>query len=316
MVSIIDLSMTRRFPHESSEWEPYERGDLALSSDRQKGPLLTLSPNRSFQLWGIEEGDGEIRWHPPATGLSGLVEPGMHYQFAALHDAEVGGIAEYARRWGPLYICEHGFPSLHRQQQPSAGTGMWAGCDLLVASDDPPQLVFREPVEAWRRYARAAAAILNIGNALLTDEVARVEDWTVVETDWIVAHGGTPSRQGPSWYIDRPVDEQRMYVSGFVNEWMVLGGVVPKFVWTQQNPSVGLETRTMFGTVGVMLAQTLMGSHVSAQCGSCHRFYAPKRRPKTGQRNYCGTCRAGGVPVRDAKRDQRAREQAGAAASR
>ena len=37
-------------------------------------------------------------------------------------------------------------------------------------------------------------------------------------------------------------------------------------------------------------------------------WFKARRKPSLGRRNYCDVCRAGGVPIRDAKRDQRERD--------
>ena len=47
-----------------------------------------------------------------------------------------------------------------------------------------------------------------------------------------------------------------------------------------------------------------------AICEACHKQYTPtQRRPKTGQRNFCGECRKKGVPQEYALRDYRERKR-------
>lgn len=42
-------------------------------------------------------------------------------------------------------------------------------------------------------------------------------------------------------------------------------------------------------------------------CTECGLLYKPYRRPATGRRHYCETCRKAGVPIRDAQRAARLR---------
>ncbi len=95
---------------------------------------------REEHLWGVSgltTGDGQLerplaQWVRPAVvelegerlrweyfdknavlGRHGRMGPGLLAEFPKLADAPSLAIRDYARRWGVLSICQHGWPSSH-----------------------------------------------------------------------------------------------------------------------------------------------------------------------------------------------------------
>ena len=271
----------------------------------ETGPLERLPPVGELMVPNDVELEGE--WLCWGWGVDPLQwttrRPGPHIlsDFVRLADGDGSTIRAYARRWGILGICEHGLPSSHLGNED--GTPR---CRPLSRREDPAwRFDGWEPLERWRHFARQARAILDLAASLHTDQPGQPEDWQVV-----VQHRKQPV---PWW---RPsVEAEWILLSSVVQEWIRIGDVRPVMA---RGPTQGRQVEfgssaggtRLFGTLACQLLFTITRVTGVAVCSACTAIYTPTRRPRPDQRRYCRSCRAGGVPQRDAQRDRQRRRRA------
>jgi hypothetical protein len=126
----------------------------------------------------------------------------------------------------------------------------------------------------------------------------------------------------PSW-LRRPdyspppptLRNHRELVEVFVERWVRAGHVRPALRWTASARAIELSGRGLMGALAVSLLAAVQGATGLAVCSGCANLYVPDRTPRQKQRHFCGRCREDGEPLRQAKRDSRARAQARALAS-
>jgi hypothetical protein len=229
----------------------------------------------------------------------------------------------FARRWGPLRLCrEHQLPAGHarRPGQP------WCDLDHVDAvqlSDEQRrelsafgnELVYAESLNAWRKFAAEARALLRLADELRNGHLGRPDDWRV-------AYERT-GRVAPWWRRDldqRSADfrgqlkAERNRLMANVREWLELGRVGPWPVWTDAGPQLEFGGGAILlhggGELFAALAwQLALGigrrDRRSAICSGCGEPYSPQRYP-SGTYHYCPQCKRNGVAERDRKRRQRA----------
>lgn len=134
-------------------------------------------------------------------------------RFVALADtsSEKVDIFAFAKRYGPLYLCEHhGLASYHK---PPLMSHSPLGPAPILGIDEPfrygwcgPRLergnpeMFSEPIEAWRALARRAANLLLVANAVRLTGNASPQLWE--QTD---GFRGSFHEREPVWaYLDDP----------------------------------------------------------------------------------------------------------------
>ena len=127
---------------------------------------------------------------------------------------------------------------------------------------------------------------------------------------------GTAGLQ-PSW-LRRPdyspppprLRNHRELVEIFVERWIRAGHVRPVLRWTASARAIELFGRSLMGALAVSLLAAVQGATSLAVCSGCANLYVPDRTPRETQRHFCGRCRDDGEPLRQAKRDSRARARA------
>jgi hypothetical protein len=107
----------------------------------------------------------------------------------------------------------------------------------------------------------------------------------------------------------------RNTLGSHVNEWLMWGGVRPRFDWTENGTVIrlssgGWEQEALFGALAVHLVLAVGGTGGIALCSGCGAPYLPTRRPVDGRRHYCTNC-GRKVAERDAARAYRARRRIG-----
>jgi len=229
--------------------------------------------------------------------------------FLRLADASDQQIQAYALRWGILGICKHGLPfgwAPHTAAQkfywclpirwkgwhPPHGPGGW------------------EPLRSWRAFSRQANAIVNLSASVHQDRRGRPEDVLAARESMpkVVRSLSRSLFSAPA----ETVDEQRQLVAAFIREWLWFGSVRLHFQWNRRGVQVGFGgivlAYGLFGALAVQLVLIVSRSDGVAFCHGCGQPYAPRRRPKARQRNYCSSC-GRKAAVRDAVkayRDRRA----------
>jgi hypothetical protein len=238
--------------------------------------------------------DKNLIWdYSPKSLKSGLwlvPSQGMLESFIKLGEAPDRNIARFAKRWGVLGICAHGLPSTHNPNSPDFRP---LGCRPLGWETGHCW----EPFDIWRHFARQAFSLLRIANSVHQGRPANLADWKQVYAR--SRHGIPPQVKRPSVRFDKIILMLRL------NEWLNLGNVRPEIEWREreERPSVKFNTNGLFGALAVQLILSAAKVDGWAICTHCRKEYMPtKRRPKTGQRNFCPDCRAANVPARYAVR--------------
>jgi hypothetical protein len=192
-------------------------------------------------------------------------------------------ILHFARRHGPLGLCKHGLPPMHR--------GSWYRDVIkdgelveVIRTDEweprgggrdrgwcPPQSP--ELVRTWLAYSHLALFYLNSAAALKNDRGAYFRGI------------------------------RQLLLRDGVNEWLGDAGVRLELNWDRQEPTLTLTGGGVFGALGIQLL-TAVTSYTRAVCSGCGIPYLRQgRNPKRGQRNFCDTCVSNGVPNRLRQRD-------------
>jgi hypothetical protein len=178
-------------------------------------------------------------------------------------------LADFAKRWGPLGICKHGWPSTHmlnggspcvplslrerywehHTEQSDWHFDYWTGPGEVPLSELKGK--YWEPLVAWRFYIWQFAAALNIAYSLQEGRAARREDWTKVlgvqdgtnmdeefaKPEWKpLAEGIENGRQLAS----APIEDQRAHLASDVTRWLLITGVSPWVSWEAERAQLGL----------------------------------------------------------------------------
>ena len=286
-----DLDMTN---HTREDWELAGLYSEAGHLERPVATGCLVIPNV------IEIDGGRLHWDIDDDRPIEQPEPGqgMLNEFLTLQDADDEQIGAYARRWGILGVCHHGVPASHA----AFANAVERPCRLLREETD---LYAWEPLERWRYFSRQAGAILNLAARLHADQPGRPEDWQQVIT--------RKDRPVP-WWKPSAVRSERIMLGDVATQWITLGNVRPVLTWRSTNPGPQVEFgsggSSFFGALACQLMFTIARVDGVAVCSGCGTVYIPPRRPRRDQRRYCPTCRARGVPQRDAQRDRQQRRRA------
>lgn len=233
-------------------------------------------------------------------------------------------ILGYARRYGMLGLKP-------AEGHPGPGfvipTVPWVG-ELIAPSIGYRHApgVLREPVGLWRRVIRETAAVYAIAGRLRQDKLVDRAAWEPLagivslplSADNVVddsppANVMDLSEESPVPWIPvspKTLEGQRQALAAIVSAWLALGAVRPVLAWgepREDEPVVTLGTSTLFGGLVLELLLAVGGKAGFAICSGCGAAYVPHRRPPAGsfgapRANYCPTCRARGLPQREAAR--------------
>ncbi|MBV9171991.1 MAG: hypothetical protein JOZ81_18105 [Chloroflexi bacterium] len=118
---------------------------------------------RGFLFWR-EPRDPLMRVHPG---------PGILEDFLKLVRQPDKSVLEYARHWGPLWLCEHGAPWRQHQRDCDRGESDDVNDDAGESDDE----WWWERASDWRAIATEAAATIRIARQLYAGRVARLADW-------------------------------------------------------------------------------------------------------------------------------------------
>jgi len=250
-------------------------------------------------IWQFPDAAAETSWRgaEPRGALDG---------FLRVRDGE--SALRFAQRYGVLAICEHGLPATHAYR-PRLFFHKEEGSGFCRPQGWPHPA---EPIERWLHFARQANALLRVAAALHDDRPGAKEDWEIIFEDLLPAEWLRPTFGN----LTESVPMGHLYLGGIINEWLVLGGVRPHFVWGMKR---GDAPRFEFGNpylvsnfwaLALQLAVALSRSGGIAICDGCRRPYTTeKRKPQAKRSHYCPECRDGGIPARDRQRRHRARQQ-------
>lgn len=247
---------------------------------------------------------GEDRWATPR---------GILRRFAGLDRAGPTVLLRFVKRYGCLGLYDDGVPWT------AAPTVGWA---------------HREPVEAYRRYARLAAAVLRTAALLraplrngrvqvFASDVAVVEEhwhwWQARLREYQGRHGfespilgciplGSPAMAGEG---GRPWESEvylrTSVVEGVVNWWIETSGASP---WLAAQRPVGwklvTDVRGPWGAIGLCLAAAVQREAGGGGCTNCGVAVRHDRRPALGRLSWCTLPECQRAKWREEKRRQRA----------
>jgi hypothetical protein len=223
---------------------------------------------------------------PQVTAAPGLLESFLHLSGPA-------AIADFARRWGPLGLCDkHQLPGGHKWAQRPAAF--------------PCQPLRTEPVARWQEWIDRANAVLRLSAALYGGGTGEDADWHALGSE-----EGLRVPVGVS-----PEYAAAHHLTGEVNSWIVLGDVRPRLWWIEVGRDDALRRPVVIagaGLFGALAYQLLLAAGRSrglARCTVCGREFDPqevgRRRPQAGRAVYCaGPCAKEGARRR-AERSRRA----------
>lgn len=216
-------------------------------------------------------------------------------EFATLADRPdsdfPNAVLEFARRWGPLELCEHGIPRFH----PSAGR-----------HSDPRPVQGKErgseAVAPWRRFTRSAAATLSILSDLTEAMgVGTVEAWW--NADWrrrpweaactdrsrINEQGGAfvslsplpGTFEGEAWppRVPETIPDAAFWLTACVSNWVKVAGAAlelrPLEGLTNGRPqwAASLSLGSLPGQLAGELVALLVSGRGAFRCVSCGRPY-------------------------------------------
>ncbi len=262
-------------------------GESATGLDRTLGtapwvvpPDIGLNATGELLVW---------RWGAPAERRQ-LPGHGLLDDFVRLADAEPERILVYARHWGVFWLPRRHMRLDRRPERLLAQEEAWRQQEAREWAS--------EPLTLWRSYSRQARAILTIAAVLANgrpeeEEALWEESWAVLE-----AAGG--------W----PATDPHAALAQAIDDWLKLGDVRPRVRYIDGAPRLRLRPSGLLGALGLALSAAISRAQGVDICRGCSQPYTPERKPVATRRNYCPACRAAKVPLRDAKRDQRARNRA------
>lgn len=184
----------------------------------------------------------------------------------------------FAKRWGPLGLCEHGKPCTHKSK-----------CRPREVKH-----VYSEPISGWQEYVKKFEAAVGVAYSNKQKEKCTPKEWHLIGGD------------GDKW----SVSAQESKLAETVNTWLHDGDVRPQ-VKLGEKPlpyiQAGLGGYPLFGTLAWLLAEYIFSGRKLAFCFGCLRPFHPKKKaPKSGQKSWCPKCKEDGTQNRISQREHRA----------
>jgi len=250
-------------------------------------------------IWGTAKGYllyGRHPYHFPPGHKSGnprlpkaKASPGLLNGFVTLAEASDDAIVKFAKRWGPLALCEkHGLPYTHLPVK-----GKWCGqLKTRVVSFRDEKLGrmvkgegCRESLASWREYAGQARATLSLAANIHQERLGNLEDWSKFPGYEKVVESIRKSESKK-----RALRQEQWLLGQVINDWLRWGTVAPKFEWDTDTPRLTLSGTWLAGALALQLAMAVSRTEGLAFCSNCGRGYVPTRRPRVNVRNYCEDC--------------------------
>lgn len=273
----------------------------------------------------IQRADTRLAWLP--RGKITAIEPAdAVWRFIRLADEGEIAILDFARSYGPLWVCKrHHIAAFHPPifsipgalgpspamlDDPRKPTIETLNCPIETLRDG----WLAEPLETWRQLSLRARNLLTAAARLKAGKSVSDEQWQAVDgfsEDW--------SQLGVWAYLSDPW----WRLAENLNWWLSIAQAMP-FVAANQGslrtsigtPMASRRMPSVLAVIAVQLIFACQGQSDFTTCAGCGQTYLPRRKPMAGKRvgphmakrNYCDTCR-GHVSVRNAKADQRTRDR-------
>jgi hypothetical protein len=242
-------------------------------------------------------------WRSVAEGRRTVVHPkpgAPLWRFLHLRSASDEAIAEFARDWGPLELCEaHGFPAMHicseygesyheLDEQLEALSPEFSQRDRIPCRPRTRDGWHLEPISQWRRWAGQLTNVLKLACVLAGERDRRPDLWRIAAPNGMAGFTSVEIAQSP-W------DHQRALFSSVMTTHLEMGRGLTGLAWDHRARQyrVFIECGGLFAAiVGQMLAVVV--SEVGlAMCSRCGLPYLREsmRRPRSDKGSYCLECR-------------------------
>jgi len=236
------------------DWVVYPVPDLRV-------PIGRLT---AFQFWNTFKDAG---WRERDTGGAFPDNQELLMRFINLADAPTESIRRFASVWGPLYWCQ-----THRDY-------CWKPAQIIEKNEC--RWLGREPVNVLRQVAGELGAAFRIAASLTEGTPVPADAWRMIPGCDL-------------FESQKPVSDQKMWLTQIINENLRKRGVGWSFVWKENRTEPELSVDSGFGFIGIawfQVAQLLTGSRGIYVCSGCAKPYVRRsKRPKSSTRNYCPDC--------------------------
>lgn len=299
-----DLSFPRLRDEEGRLERDLPAGAWLIPNDiRAQGSLLTYEPWPSPWRWKLLK-----RARMDRGGR--LLE-----EFVNLGDAPVSDIQHYAKRFGVLGLCHHGFGLGNRWHAQERG----GGCRPEKVGDRGA-----ESIEYWRWWATLFRAMLACATAHHDGRRGQAESWAPMFPMLQMKPGlSLKTTVEPLCQLLPPLEFKEVWVEISQDDlWIRLVDVLnltvlaqaalePRCVSTkgqfEMRLAPGVAQTALFSVLAAELLACITLARPFYTCSSCGRRYSPeslKHKPRTGTGRYCDKC---GRPA--AERDAQARRR-------
>lgn len=277
-----------------------------------------------------------IRWREDACE-TGSPPGDVLRRFIGLRTATTARIARFAERFGYLGLCPHGRPASHMTEgaycqrfevngwmlEPVDSWRCYAAkahgvLSLLAALRlgrhsrlaKHWQAALREPPVAEPNFPLRPSRALLAAMGLLLDAVSNPDVLVGALRELQVPSETMP--EGVFWDVDQlPLCDQQERLAWLIDDWFVSAGVRPVIQWHEATgrPAIALSfAHNLFELLALELASTFASEPDVYRCDGCGEPYLRTvRRPRTGDRQYCPSCRAD--TERASKRDSAQRRR-------
>jgi hypothetical protein len=215
-------------------------------------------------------------------------------KFINLPAAPDANIAAYCRKYGTLGV----FRTLIAKSE------NWENCGVC------------------RYFSACFFALLRIAGSLYSHRNPDPKDWEVIGNapppirEWHrraenILDNAPEHRWSIMVHFVRKGDRGRHMLAVLVNGLLDLGKVSLGFEWVPgaPRPRVSYCSSSLLSFLTLQLCLRLAKVESLILCNECGRLVINQRAPKAGQRSFCSTCRAKGVPKKYALRAFRARQR-------
>jgi DNA-directed RNA polymerase subunit RPC12/RpoP len=249
--------------------------DDALRSTRHQLSWTRLIAPRSTD---VSLGDGVIQLPDPARykDYRDVIAPqNLLAQFISLRDQQERRFGEFAKKFGPLTLCDkHGLPASH-------------GWDCQASR--------AEPLDRWRELSRRAYTVLTIRDALNRADRPSPGDWRTALA-FVVDVGGHTSwaKQASRRKSFNKFGQSELAVC--VQAWLNAVQIGPRIAWNGQSKTYQLELKpselgpNLFAHLAMQLMLAVADVERLALCSNCGQSYTPTKRPSETRLNFCPRC--------------------------